>query len=304
MIVRDRPSFFQIFFILKGSVIGKIAPQLSFIAVYSSALTWLYHEYPDWFPEYTAGPFSLIGIALSIFLGFRNNVCYDRWWEGRRAWGNLIASTRSFARQTSLLDSDDSTVSQNRREILTLAGAFSQELVAYLRNTSGPLDPSSTSNVAKGHRPRNRPEAILRNIWSMLAETRRRGTLSDIDIQLLDRTVQEFGAVQATCERIRNTPIPFAYTLLLHRTAYFFCILLPIAMVASLGWATPFMAVAVAYTFFGLDALGDELEEPFGLHPNSLPLNALATIIQIDLGEAIGAEELPAAPTPIAFVLS
>jgi putative membrane protein len=120
---------------------------------------------------------------------------------------------------------------------------------------------------------------------------------------MLDATVQQMGAAQASCERIRHTPVPFGYSLLLHRTAHLFCLLLPFGFTDLLGWATPFTSTLIAYTFFGLDALSDELEDPFGTGLNALPINALATTIEINLREAIGDTDLPADPRPVDYVL-
>jgi ion channel-forming bestrophin family protein len=120
---------------------------------------------------------------------------------------------------------------------------------------------------------------------------------------MLDGTVGRMSAVLAACERIRNTPVPFGYTLLLHRTAYLFCFLLPFGFADALGWATPFVTALVAYTFFGLDALGDELEEPFGTLPNDLPIVALADTIEINLREALGETDLPELPQPKDYML-
>lgn len=97
--------------------------------------------------------------------------------------------------------------------------------------------------------------------------------------------------------------MPFAYTLLLHRTAYLFCFVLPFGFADVLGWLTPLLTALVSYTFFGLDALGEELEEPFGLQANDLPIGAYATGVEITLRGALGDTDLPAAPVPVAYVL-
>jgi putative membrane protein len=97
--------------------------------------------------------------------------------------------------------------------------------------------------------------------------------------------------------------VPFGYTLLLHRTAYLFCFLMPFGFADTLGWGSPFAAALAAYTFFGLDALGNELEDPFGNLPNDLPLGALAETIEINLREAMGETNLPALPKPVDYVL-
>lgn len=92
------------------------------------------------------------------------------------------------------------------------------------------------------------------------------------------------------CERIAGTPIPFTYSVLLHRTVYIYCFLLPFGLVDSIGWMTPVMVVFVGYTFIALDALITELEEPFGEEPNDLALNTMSQNIETSLLEMIGQE--------------
>ena len=147
------------------------------------------------------------------------------------------------------------------------------------------------------------PVQITLLMGAELVRLRTTDRLTDITFRMLDQTIGEMVAVLAACERIRSTPIPFGYTLLLHRTAYLFCFLLPFGFASSLGWATPFATALVANAFFGLDSLGDELEEPFGPGENDLPIGALADNIEISLREALGETDLPPAPAPQDYVL-
>ena len=120
----------------------------------------------------------------------------------------------------------------------------------------------------------------------------------------LDATLSSLTASAACCERIKNTPIPFSYTLLLHRTAYMYCFLLPFGLVDTTGFMTPFVVGIVAYTFFGLDALGDEIEEPFGLESNDLPLDTLCRAIEVNLRESLGEKDLPPPIQAVNFQLT
>jgi putative membrane protein len=153
------------------------------------------------------------------------------------------------------------------------------------------------------HEKRNVPDALLREINNDLVICLRRGDLSDILYEGLNARLLALSSIQAACERIRNTPTPFAYSLLLHRTAWLFCLLLPFGLVGEIGLMTPVVVAITAYTFFGLDALGDELEEPFGLTDNDLPLNALVRTIEIDLLESLGVTDLPPPLLPINYRL-
>ncbi|TCR81502.1 bestrophin family protein [Rhizobium sp. BK376] len=306
MIVRPRPSLLQLFFIVRGSIVLRILPQIIVIFLLSLAIVAGHEERPGVILSLNSGPFALLGIALSIFLGFRNNACYDRWWEARKDWGQLIFIARGFARQTLLLETSGEAGIAARQGLLRLTIAFSHALVCHLR--PGGNDDKVARHLDEGtfglyRAARNPPDLLLRLMSADLARLKADNRISDIQYQLLDASVGQIGAVQAACERIRSTPLPFGYTLLLHRTAYLFCFLLPFGFVDSLGWGTPFVTALVAYTFFGLDALGDELEDPFGNQLNALPIGALADTIEINLREAMGETDLPPLPQPKDFIL-
>ena len=121
-----------------------------------------------------------------------------------------------------------------------------------------------------------------------LAAGRNAGTLDPIAHRILEERLTALTLIEAGCERIAGTPLPFAYTLLLHRTAYLFCLILPFGLVATAGWATPFFTAFIAYTYFGLDSLSEELEDPFGTEANDLPLDSLCRTCEISVFQALG----------------
>src|ERR1700761_7118321 len=133
MIIRPRPSLLQLFFILRGSVITRIFPQVLVVFALSALIVELHRISPGLISGGSGAPFTLLGIALSIFLGFRNNACYDRWWEARKDWGQLVFAARGFARQTLLLDAAGEAGIRSRRDLLQLTMAFSHALVRHLR---------------------------------------------------------------------------------------------------------------------------------------------------------------------------
>lgn len=303
MIVRPRPGAFELLFALRGSIVPRVAPRVLAVMLLAGLLAWLSHARVLRFPELTAAPFGLLGIALSIFLGFRNNSCYDRWWEARKLWGQMIAESRSFSRDiAALLPADDGL----RQRLLRRSVGFAAQLAAQLRRADSvaaaapwlPAEEAAALSVR-----RNRGEAILRAQAADLAAARRAGQISDMLYTLLSGRLAAMGGVQAGSERILSTPTPFAYTLLLHRTAWLFCLLMPVGFVGTLDFYTPLVTGLLAYTLFGLDALSDELEEPFGTEPNDLPLNALVRVIEIDALEALGEPELPPPLRPDRYLL-
>lgn len=302
MIVRPRPSAFGLLFIIRGSVIPAIAPELLSIFLLASGVTWLHHRMPGWFADMTPMPFTLLGLALSIFLGFRNNACYERWWEARQQWGHLLAESRNLLRDIVTLVPKDPALC--RRLGFRVIG-FAHSLRGQLRSEAAVsaqnwLPATERNPVAAGAA---KPEAILRAQAADMAMMMRRGDISDILYRLLADRLSAMTDIQTACERLRSTPTPFAYTLLLHRTAWLFCLLLPFGLVSVLGLNTPIVTVILAYAFFGLDALGQELEEPFSLSANAVPLDALVRSIEIATLEALGETEIPLPLVPQGYIL-
>ena len=302
MIIRKRPGFLRLFFVLHGSILPAIAPQLVAILILSTALVLAHHFYPRVIPTYNNGTaFMMLGIALSTFLGFRNNACYDRWWEGRKVWGKIISGSRDLIRQTAVLAKHET----ERKTLLELTSAFSHSLVDHLKGTSSL--PSLISNypeefVKAYQESHNKPSFILNEISKRLATLHSQQALSDIQYLMFDKSLTELNENQTSCERLNNTRVPFAYTLLLHRTAYIYCFLIPFGFTDILGWWTPVASLLVAYTLFGLDALSDELERPFSNIDNVLPIYAMATIIERDVCAALGLP-LPKPVEPVDFIL-
>ncbi|MQT11566.1 bestrophin family protein [Segnochrobactrum spirostomi] len=310
MIVREKPGILSIFFVVSasgGSILPRIFPQLFLVIALSALIVLAHRDFPTLVPVVSSAPFALIGIALSIFLGFRNNACYDRWWEARKLWGALLIAGRTLGRQTLILEGrGDGRGAALRARIVGFAIAFVYALRLHLRPGDGEgrvLERLDEADRRLYRASRNPPDFVLRRIVAELAAARGEGLLSDIEFTMIEATIEAMASVQGSCERIRSTPLPFAYTLLLHRTAYVFCFMLPFGFADQLGWLAPLAAGMVAYTFFGLDILGDELEEPFGDLPNDLPIAAIADTIAINLREALGETDLPPLPQPVKGVL-
>ena len=132
------------------------------------------------------------------------------------------------------------------------------------------------------------PQDMLGLIQWELLHALREGEISDIIYTQMNRHVAALSEMQTGCDRIANTPIPFAYSVLLNRTVYFFCFMLPFSLGSLLGLVTPLLVGILAYTFLGLDALSSEIEEPFGTQSNDLPLDSMVRSIEIDLLSTLG----------------
>jgi putative membrane protein len=170
MIIRPRSTAFGLWFILRGSIVPDIAARLVVVLGISIAAVWLHHLAPAYFRDLNPAPFTLLGLALSIFLGFRNNICYERWWEGRKQWGALVAVSRDLLRDAVTLLPGDTPRRVARRTV-----AFAHALRNQLRDA--PEDSARAWLAAEEWealpRGRNRAAAILRAQAAELNAVRR-----------------------------------------------------------------------------------------------------------------------------------
>lgn len=298
MIVRPKPNLIAILFSLKGSIAKRIALRSLLVTLLASVIVLVETWHPAYFSKVNATPFTLLGLSLSIFMSFRNNACYDRWWEGRKQMGQLIIEVRSLIRETLVLKE-----STEREPLLRELCGFAHGLIARLRVEDEVVAVRPWMSEVDERHP-NITDSVLQRIGARCSSLAERGQISEWRYTQLETRLVSLSQVQAACERIKSTPLPYPYTLLLHRTIYLFCILLPFAMAEPLGWLTPIFTAIVSYTFFGLDEIGDDLEDPFGFDENDLPCDAIVRTLEREVLAALGETELPPPLAPVEYVLS
>ena len=300
--------------VLGGFALPHIWLRTVIVTAISIVVTVIYEEVPSLHYSLTPTPFTLVGLPLGIFLGFRNNTAYDRFWEGRKLWGALVNTSRSLTRQLLTLiepqpGADPGAPGELRafevKQVHLLIG-YVHALRHHLRDTSPYENLRHIIGEKETERLRdqdNVPYALLQRIADLLVEARRRGWINAFHVPVVEGSLTSLTDIQGACERIKSTPIPFSYTVLLHRIVAFYCALLPFGLMDTIKWATPFVVLAISYCFLGLDAIGDELEQPFGNDINDLPLKAISRTIERNLRERLG-EELPQPVKPSRGVLT
>ena len=295
MIVRPKATLFDILFAVRGSIALRVAWRCLFITALACVVVATGDFHLETMTHFGTAPFGLIGIAISVFMSFRNSAAYDRWWEGRKLWGDLLVQVRSLSRELSDLDEE------TKKRIFISLIAYAHALAARLRGEDevAAVKPWSVV-VSPGP---NVCDVILRQIGGELIALNKAGTLSGWRYSSADLRLNAIASVQAGCERIKSTPLPFAYTLLIHRTVYLFSGLLPFALAPELQWGTPIIVAFISYTFFGLDAIGDDLAEPFSNADNGLPINALVRALQREVMDFLGLAPLPDELQPVDYVL-
>ena len=226
---------------------------------------------------------TLLGSALGLLLVFRTNASYDRFWEGRRQWGNIVNDSRNLARQaTSLLKDDPALL--DRLVLWTMAWSWSLKHRLRGRKSIDKLAAELPApEVLEVEQAQHVPLAVARKITETADAARRKGIISDVQQLLLDGSVQRLIDALGACERIHNTPLPFAYMVHLRRAMIVYLITLPMALVNDFGWATVPAILLISYVMLGVEEIGVEIEDPFGDDSNDLPLKTLCETIENNL---------------------
>lgn len=295
MIIREKENWVRMLFVWRGSVLPQLLVRLLILLLISVVIVYCRGAIFDYKIQLNPGPFTLFGIALAIFLGFRNNVSYDRFWEGRKIWGALLNTARSLTRQAQSLSNygKDST---EVRVFVNYLIAFTYTLKHQLRHTDPSADLIRICGAALADELKSavyKPAILIRKMGEWVRKAREDGKLEVILAANFDKNLNELSTILGGCERIAGTPIPYTYKVLLHRTVYIYCFLLPFGFVDSLGWMMPVIVVFIAYTFVALEAVADELEDPFGVEPNDLALNSMCFMIENTLLELSGDKIIP-----------
>lgn len=291
MIIRKKENWFRMLFVWHGSVLPQVLPRLILLTVLSIAVVYFHGTLLSYKVPLNPAPFTLFGFVLALFLGFRNSASYDRFWEGRKLWGSLLNVSRSLTRQVLTLNRNIDR--ESIKEFINLLSAFVYALNHQLRKTDSSDDLKeklSSADYQLVINSKYKPALILNLIGDWVGKQKLKGNLDSIQQASIDQNLNTLSDVLGGCERIVSTPIPYSYQVLLHRTIYIYCFLLPFGLVDSLSWFTPFIVAFIAYTFVAFEAIADEIEEPFGQEANDLALNSMSIMIEESIKELAGME--------------
>ena len=293
----------KMLFVLQGSYFKRlIVPQV--LLFIFSFLIYFYQTHIATEPvPLNPSVFAILGISLAIFHGFCNNAAYDRFWEGRKLWGTLVWLSRNIARQVMTLPN----VSMAEKQ------AFIRHQIAFVHSLRQQLrGEDNTANLQRLLTVEEQQAVVGQNfialrltqiMGQMLAKWQAEQKIDVWQWQSLDNTLGEIAHIQAGCERINNTPIPYAYFVLLHRTVYLYCFMLPFGLGNAIGWVTPFVVSFVGYTFMALNEIVDEISEPFGTGENELPLGMMCDTIETQLSmlshQKFAPEQKPRVPANV-----
>jgi putative membrane protein len=261
--------------------------EIIYIGLFTSALAYVDITY---FPKTEVldkliSVYSLIGFVISLLLVFRTNTAYDRWWEGRRKWGEMVNDSRNLAIKLSAVLKDEEDRSYFKRMVPNFVFAAKE----HLRNGVLFEELELTAEELEVLMQKNHvPLAISELLYKKLVELKKSGKISEEEYITFDKNINSFMDAVGACERIKNTPIPFSYSLFIKKFIFIYVTTLPLAFVNQFGYFSALIATFVFYVLVSMEVLAEEIEDPFGSDDNDLPTDTISERIRANVQEVLG----------------
>jgi putative membrane protein len=242
---------------------------------------------------------ALLGSALAFFLAFRNNAAYDRWWEARKIWGGIVNVSRSFA--ALFLASTEGHDEDERRTIVYRHLAYINALRIQFRERDewAEIEPFlDEEEIEDLQDQRNRATRLCFSQSSELKRLKREGVLDAFEHKQLTELITRLYDLQGMAERIKKTVFPAFYTYFTRLFLLLFVLVLPAGLVKDMQWHAIPLCVAISFIFVILEKTGRVTEEPLAARSSGTPMGAICRVIEIDLRQMLGEEEIPGPPEP------
>lgn len=279
-----------IFHAYSKHVLKTLLPALGFMTGFSALVCFIILDYFDLQPHEFPGSttvHSLLGIVLGLFLVFRTNTAYDRWWEGRRLWGAMVNSTRNFALKLNAYLSKENH--EDRDWFAKMIPNFSSATKESLRHgvQLNEIEPVDENFIERLKHVKHKPNRIAAEMYSKVNALYRANTFTGDHLINLDKELKDFIDIMGACERIRNTPIPYSYSMFIKKFIFIYLITLPFGFVTTFGYFTVATVMLVSFILLSVELIGEEIEDPFGRDINDLPTDELAAKIRDNVREIL-----------------
>ena len=259
----------------RGTVLARLRNRIILYGGWAAVVTVLEAGRTLAMPDFGALAHSLVGAAMGMLLVFRTNASYDRYWEGRKRWGGIIAGARNLVR---VARSHVGFVGPLPRLVHGYAIAVMHQLrqadaVDALASVIGP------EVAGRATAQDNAATHLVTMMSGWVARQVDEGHLQPPMARELEGALTKLVEHQEACERILYTPVPFAYVVQIRQLLAFYLITLPMVLAPMMGWLVVPVTAMVAFAMLGIEEAGIEIEDPFGDDPNDLPLERFCASI-------------------------
>ena len=286
MIAYNPKDWLKLIFIFhKSDTFRMLLPALIIAAAYSTLLTYLSIEVHYLEFKSTTVIHSLLGFVISMLLVFRTNTAYDRWWEGRKLWGELVNSSRNFALKINTMIPSEAKNEKDNLNILI--GNFPFVLKEHLRGRfkAVEFETNKTITIEDLNKVNHKPNALIWAIEKEVMQAYKNKNVTNEQLLLLNDELKTMANVCGACERIKNTPIPYSYSMFLKKFIFAYVFTMPLGFVYDFKYWTAPIVVFIFYAFASIELIAEEIEDPFGTDANDLPLDAIALTIRTNVKE-------------------
>lgn len=285
--------FTFIFRFHKADTFRKLLPLLTGICIYSWIIAFLEIEYfhidDKSIVRNIPVMHNLLGFAISMLLVFRTNTAYDRWWEGRKLWGSLVNNSRNLALKLSMILKPADK--EQRVFFKKIIPAYAYALHNHLRaeKTRIALFESEEQHPLLNQIDKDKhiPNQVAALMFSHVHELYLQQKIDGNQLIIINAELQSFTDICGACERIKNTPIPFSYSVFIKKFIFFYIMSLPIGYVFSLGYYVIPVVAFVFYVLASLELIAEEIEDPFGGDENDVPTDKIAGNIHKHIAEIL-----------------
>ncbi len=286
MIQYNPKSWFSLIFdVYSRYVIRALFPLILFAAVLTAVLCFIFIDVLQITIEDTKAFHSILGVILGLFLVLRTNTAYDRWWEGRKLWGQLVNDTRQLAIKltTFIPEEEIKDLQFFKKMIPNVTFAMKQ----HLRDSIliGELDFYDEETKARIIKSKHRPNIINKIMMERIADLNARGILTADRLFIIDKEIKGFTDIIGACERIKTTPIPYSFSMFIKKFLFIYCATLPMAFIGEFGYWSILLVVVSFYFLMSVELISEEIEDPFGKDINDLPLDELCIKIKKNIIE-------------------
>ena len=264
----------------------KSIPNVISITLYSTLFAFIYDHYLKSFYDVSPTVHSLLGIVLGLFLVFRTNTAYDKWWEGRKIWGSLVNDCRNLAMKFNAFLPKE--LQEDRKQIARLISSYVVTLKNHLRDkaTSETFD-FEDDNRNQGLIWEHKPNYIASKLYQLIDRLYKSNVLDGHQLYIIDKEIKGLTDHLGACERIKNTPIPFSYSMYIKKFIFLYAITLPFGLVSSFHYYTVPVVLFIFYFLLTIELIAEEIEEPFGYDENDLPTDELSEKIGQNVREIL-----------------
>ena len=262
----------------------KLLPLMVLIGLYSGLICFLeeevFHLGEDSLVKNISVMHSMLGFVISLLLAYRTNTAYDRWWEGRKLWGNLVNNSRNLALKIAVILESEI----DRHFYQKVIPLYAHILQKYLADDEAGLVLFEGLDLDIDH-TKHKPNQVAKMLFKKTDELYKSGKISGHQLLYLNTELQSFTDVCGACERIKNTPIPYSYSAFIKKFIFFYVMTLPFSYTFILSYYVIPVVVFIFYVLASLELIAEEIEDPFGNDANDLPTEKIAANIKKHVDE-------------------